>query len=345
MTGRERVERAVKFQHVDRVPAAVLDGYAWIAKHSGMSFDDMFSMEPEAAAEFIAEKYEQFGSDMIYANAQASGAVREVMGGEMDFSKKGANPTVKKASLREIDDIKNFTVGEVYEKAINHRLFKSLAGQLEALNKKCGEEKLILAFGTGPLTMAAGMVGMEKLMMGLYEDPEGIRRLVDFSVELTEKLFDYQMAHGATAVSIADPVSSVNLISQEFFEEYTMPGLREICSEERRHGAPIMLHICGDATTRLEPLKDVGIDMFSVDRVDMARALEVSRGHYAIFGNLDTVEYMLSGSPDMVRERSRELCKLAGQEGGFILAPGCDLPPDTPIENIWAMTMSPEDII
>lgn len=340
MTGRELVERAIKFQHVDRVPAAVLDGYAWIAKHSGMSFDDMFNMEPERAADFIAEKYEQFGSDMIYANAQASGAVREVMGGKMDFSVKGANPVVKKSSLGEIGDIKNFTVREVYEKAINHRLFKSLAGQLEALNKKCGGEKLILAFGTGPLTTAAGMVGMEKLMMGLYEDPQGIRRLADFSVELTKMLFDYQIAHGATAVSIADPVSSVNLISQEFFEQYTMPGLREICAEERRHGAPIMLHICGDATTRLEPLKSIDIDMFSVDRVDMAQALETARGHYAVFGNLDTVEYMLSGSQEMVMERSKELCKLAGHEGGFILAPGCDLPPDTPLENIRAMTLS-----
>lgn len=109
-----------------------------------------------------------------------------------------------------------------------------------------------------------------------------------------------------------------------------MPGLREICSEERRHGAPIMLHICGDATTRLEPLKDAGIDMFSVDRVDMARALEVSRGHYAIFGNLDTVEYMLSGSPDMVRERSRELCKLAGQEGGLYSPPAVTCLPTRP---------------
>ena len=341
MTGRELVERAIRFQDVPRVPAAVLDGYAWIAKHKNMSFEDMFGMDASSAADFIIGQYNEFGSDMIFANAQASGAVREVMGGEMDFSVKGSNPIVKKSSLGEIGDIKDFSVNEVYEKTINHRLFKSLMGQLESMNEKAGAEKLILAFGTGPLTMAAGMIGMEKLMMGLYEDRDGVRRLIDFGLELTCKLFDCQVKHGATAVSIADPVSSVNIISQEFFEEYTIPGLKAVCAEEKKHGVPVMLHICGDATTRLEPLKEVDIDIFSVDKVDMAHALEVSRGYYAIFGNLDTVEYMLSGTPDGVKSRSIELCKLAELGGGYILAPGCDLPPDTPIENILAMTSAP----
>ena len=65
--------------------------------------------------------------------------------------------------------------------------------------------------------------------------------------------------------------------------------------------------------------------------------LDTVRGHYAIFGNLNTVEVMLNATSQEVRRIAGERCKIAGLGGGFILAPGCDLPPDTPLENVQAM--------
>jgi uroporphyrinogen-III decarboxylase len=38
-----------------------------------------------------------------------------------------------------------------------------------------------------------------------------------------------------------------------------------------------------------------------------------------------------------VKKLSIERCQLAGKNGGFILAPGCDLPNATPLENVLAM--------
>ena len=48
-----------------------------------------------------------------------------------------------------------------------------------------------------------------------------------------------------------------------------------------------------------------------------------------------TVEVMLTAPEEKVYEMSKARC--AEAQTGFILAPGCDLPPATPYENIQAM--------
>lgn len=325
MTPKELVLNAIHFRPVPRTPVSVLDGYNNMLRRHNMTQAKLFSMDAEESADFIIREYELMDSDMVYANAFANTALREVMSGG-DASR----PALEKPS-----DICGFNADNVFEKTANHPTFEYFGRQLEALNRKIGDEKLILAFGTGPLTNAAGMLGMEKLMMALHEEPEEIKPLLNFAVDITIKMLEYQVMHGATAISVADPVSSVNLISETFFEKYSLPGIKKINMAVKKFNIPIMLHICGDTTSRLEPLIGSGIDIFSLDSVDLKTAFEKSKCDYAIFGNLSTVDMMLNGTEDEIYKNAKMLCENA--ETGFILAPGCDLPPDTPIENIQAM--------
>ncbi len=322
MTSKQLILDAISFKPVPRVPVAVLDGYNWMQKRAGITADDFFAMEDEKAADFVIGVYDEIESDLVYANAQANSAMRRVMQG---------------SKIAEPKDICAYNAHNVFAKTENHEMWKFFRRQLALLDRKIGNEKLILAFGTGPLTSAAGTMGMENLMMALHEGSDDMQYIIDFSVDMTIKMINDQLDNGASAVSIADPVSSVNLISGEFFEKYSLPGLKRIFAETRRPGVPVMLHICGDTTTRLEPLIGSGIDIFSLDSVDINNALTLSRGDYAIFGNLNTVEVMLQATPDKVYDTAKKVCDRAGLGGGFILAPGCDLPPDTPFENIKAM--------
>jgi uroporphyrinogen decarboxylase len=51
-------------------------------------------------------------------------------------------------------------------------------------------------------------------------------------------------------------------------------------------------------------------------------------------GNVDPVNIMLQGSVSDVEDTCRRVIETAGTEGGFILMPGCDIPPMVPFENI-----------
>jgi uroporphyrinogen decarboxylase len=55
-------------------------------------------------------------------------------------------------------------------------------------------------------------------------------------------------------------------------------------------------------------------------------------------GNMDPVGVLQQGTVDEVRAACRDCVERAGPGPGFILAPGCDLPPTTPEANVKAMT-------
>jgi uroporphyrinogen-III decarboxylase len=56
----------------------------------------------------------------------------------------------------------------------------------------------------------------------------------------------------------------------------------------------------------------------------------------------EVVGRLLAGSPELVYRQSRELMRSAGP-GGFILSSGCEVPRDTPPENIHAMVRAARD--
>ena len=80
MTPKELVLNAIKFKPIPKTPVAVLDGYNWMMQRTGMTHQELFAMDADKAADFIIEQYEIIGSDLVYANAFANGALRQVMG-------------------------------------------------------------------------------------------------------------------------------------------------------------------------------------------------------------------------------------------------------------------------
>ncbi|MGO8732484.1 MAG: uroporphyrinogen decarboxylase family protein [Terriglobia bacterium] len=52
---------------------------------------------------------------------------------------------------------------------------------------------------------------------------------------------------------------------------------------------------------------------------------------------------MLQGTPEVVHQESAELISIAGQGGGFILSPGCEVPRDTPPRTCWRPSQQAHD--
>ena len=325
MTSFELIRKAIRYEPVPRPPVAILDGYNWFLKRNGMSEQDLNALPADKAAAFILTQYDRMGSDMTYVGPLASGAVRETLS-----SVTGHMPPLSSPA-----EAVGLSGTDLFSRAAEHPLCIRLAALLKAMNAELAGSKPILAFAAGPLTSAAGLMGMESLMTYLTEDPEGMEQVLDLCTEITIASLRFQLENGATGISIADPVSAVNLISEEFFARFSLPRIRRIAGEFRDMDLPVMLHICGSSAPRIAPLVGSGINIYSMDEVDLGFALEQAGKDFAIFGNLNTVSAMLSMAPEELYDKARSLCLLAPT--GFILAPGCDLPPDTPEENLQAM--------
>ena len=64
-----------------------------------------------------------------------------------------------------------------------------------------------------------------------------------------------------------------------------------------------------------------------------------------IIGNLSPIEILMEKEPDEIRKASAELLRNMNGVPNFVLASGCDLPVETPIENIKAMIDAIKDFI
>jgi uroporphyrinogen decarboxylase len=90
----------------------------------------------------------------------------------------------------------------------------------------------------------------------------------------------------------------------------------------------------------IEAMVEAGVDGLSLDSaeagVDLPQAAEKAPEDVVLIGNLSPTGTLLNGTPDAVREEVRALLEAMAPYPNFVLSTGCDLPPETPLENIEA---------
>ena len=325
MTSRERVKAAVAFQPVDRVPACFFDGGVWICKRRNISLEGILE-QPDAGVSILLETYRETESDIAWVGNGLHSLALRALGVKADYSRVGASAETA-TMLDDIADIHSYDASQLRTALENDASMQRLLQQIRGV------------IGS-PFSAAAVMVGVQKFMELLFDEDENLPALYDFAVAFCVETAQLLIGAGVDLICLGDPVASGALISQGMFEEYALP--LEKRAFDAIHGADIkLLHICGNTLPRLESLKTLDIDGFSLDSVDLAQAMQIADGHYAIFGNLSPFAVLESKTPHEVAEFSRSLCETAGKNGGFVLMPGCDLAPATPLENITAMNRAP----
>jgi len=98
----------------------------------------------------------------------------------------------------------------------------------------------------------------------------------------------------------------------------------------------IVLYICGNTTYILKAMAATGAEGLSLDTPVKLHEVIDMIPDVVLIGNVDPVRVMLQGSPEKVYENTLDLRRKMKGHKNFILSTGCDLPPETPFENIEA---------
>ena len=91
-------------------------------------------------------------------------------------------------------------------------------------------------------------------------------------------------------------------------------------------------------TPVLELMADTGAQILEVDsKVDLSEAKRQVGQCVCLMGNLDPVECLWRGTAEQVAQAAHAAIAAAGQDGGFILGSGCEVPVAAPVDNLRAM--------
>lgn len=332
VTGKEAIWEALRLKEPPRLPVGILSGGVWRAAAAGYTLEELLK-ERSLMVEVLIETNRRIDSDLLCVASGYQNYPIAALGGKLKFRARGA-PDVQEPLVRSERDLAALSLAKFRADPGIQALWE-VAAQVERL---AGQEFAVAVHGWGPFTLAGQLCGVERLMAGLLREQNFVKKVLAFTTELAAAFFLPAVARGVSLISLSEPTSSGDLISRCHFIEYVLPVIREVTRRIRVAGAEVLLHICGDISDRLDLIAQSGVAGLSVDyKVDLGLARVETRNCICLAGNVNPVAVMEQGTPEMVLAEARKCIELAAAGGGYILMPGCDLPPGVPLANIKAL--------
>lgn len=194
---------------------------------------------------------------------------------------------------------------------------------------------------TGPFTLALHLMGTD-IFMKLFEAPEEIHKVMRFATDVGKMMAGNYIQSGCDVIAMVDPMTSQ--IDPGSFEEFVSPYATEIFDFIRDQQSLSSFFVCGNAQQNIEVMCRCKPDNISIDEnIPLAYVRDTALAHNVSFGgNMKLTVVLLMGNEEDSRREALECMDIGGKRG-FILAPGCDLPMDTPSENLLAVTQLVHD--
>jgi hypothetical protein len=181
--------------------------------------------------------------------------------------------------------------------------------------------------------------GTRGIMTDLYRRPEKVLEAVEVIVPILIQL-GVGMAKMAGNPIVFMPLhkGADSFLSDEQYKKFYWPTLKKVIMGLIEQGCIPYPFVEGSYDTRLEIIaNDIpkGKTAWTFDRTDMARAKEILGDVACIGGNVST-SLLVTGTPEKVKERCKQLIDDCAEGGGYVMANGAALDEAKP-ENFKAM--------
>jgi MtaA/CmuA family methyltransferase len=326
MTGKERIVHAMKCEETDRIP-----WLPFVGVHGGKLLDlsaTEYLKSPDHLAAGIAETVRRYQPDGVPVAFDLQ-IEAEVLGCELNWQDETppaviSHPLAQGVSLAELS-VPGPDAGRI-------------ATVLEAARKIRAAHPDLAVYGliTGPFTLALHLLGTD-IFMRMFDEPDSVHETMRFAMEVGQAMAGYYLDAGCDVVAVVDPMTSQ--IGPDQFVQFVSPYAQPLFEHIRAAGGLGSFFVCGHAEQNLQVMCDCTPDNVSVDEnipLETIRDICLPR-NVSFGGNLQLTSVLLLGQ-SIDAQRNAVECMEIGGTRGFILAPGCDLPYDTPPENLEAVT-------
>jgi hypothetical protein len=185
-------------------------------------------------------------------------------------------------------------------------------------------------------------LGMENFMLKMYDDPGLIEILLDrycqYSVAVTQAAADGEVDFLAIDDDICD--NSGFLVNPDFLRAEWVGRTRSIIAPFVSRGKPVILHCCGNVEKVIPMAIELGISAIHPLQ-PTCNDIYAYRARFGtnicLMGNMDLAGVMTRGTPEQVREDTRQHLDRLSKNGGYIVASSHSITDDVPPANYRAM--------
>ncbi len=200
--------------------------------------------------------------------------------------------------------------------------------------EKVRGEKLIEGWVEGPIAEAADLRGINTLMLDFYDDAAFVRDLFEFVIEMELRFAKAQIEAGCDIVGVGDAAAS--LVGPQIYEEFVWPYEKKLVDGLHALGTKVRLHICGNTRSILGGMGRLGCEIVDLDfPAPMSEARAQMGANQVLLGNIHPVKVLRAGTPQSITEAIAECHRQSGAR--YIVSAGCEVPRDTPSENVLAL--------
>lgn len=336
MTPLERVGTVLQGGIPDRVPAAPLICGA-SRRVYGVTYAE-WSQDGELMAKSMIQAQKLIGFDGILGLVDLSVEAAD-LGQKMVFPVEDtAHPDYDDPFIKTPDD---FTKIEPIDPTRAPRM-KEVLKYMDIVVNECAKTVPIMGFVYGPLGTLSMMRGAEKLFRDCYKNKEAVIQAQEI---ITGVLIDYIKAMcktGVHAIVLDTLFASQTIMSKKMWQEIEGPFTVRLADTIRECGCMVMVHNCGNGIyfdAQIETMKPVAISFAypADDTKDMAELKKKYGKQTTLCGYVSPAAHAFLGTPEEMKLECKRQIEELGKDGGFILATGCEFPPNGSLLNAMAM--------
>lgn len=329
MTGKDILYKVLRHEETERPGWIPLAGvHAGLLK--GYAADEVYQ-DADKLYDSLMEVYKVYAPDglLLLFDLQLEA---EILGCTLKWEKNGP-PSVRSHPLESTMEIPKIQITK------DSGRMPLVLDVTRRIKKSIGDKVALYGLFCGPYTLASHLRGTN-FFRDARQHPEFVEELMEYVTELGLQMSNLYLDEGVDVIVPTDPV--VSQISPAHFTRFVLPYYKKLFDNIRARGAFSSFFVCGNATHIIDLMCQSGPDSISIDEnVNMVEAKKITDKHnVAIGGNIPLTTAMLLGNQMDNMKVGIDLIDSVNSNRNFIVAPGCDMPYATPIENTIALSQA-----
>ncbi|MFW9878459.1 MAG: uroporphyrinogen decarboxylase family protein, partial [Candidatus Thorarchaeota archaeon] len=194
----------------------------------------------------------------------------------------------------------------------------------------------VAAYMTGPLTFSLQLMSYKEVFKKIAINSDFIHELIIKATKVIKAYIKALRDAGAHILVICE--HDIQMVSPGLVKKLSLDYMSEIFKVYNYN----ILHMCGKVTHHIKVNADhlkklKGLNTISIGpNVDIESTQKLLNYDVGIAGNIDHLKLLPTGNPNEIRAAVYSAISKGGGNSRFILAPGCEITSDTPIENVKA---------